>query len=84
MTDEQRSILKLELVKQKEGIIKQRLKKAGLLYKLNNSDKRRFKKIMIEVDENAEHVWVDNNTIEGLHVVSFMKMKDDETELKYF
>lgn len=65
--------IQAEINKQKEGIIKSRLKTMGLLYKLKNSSKRRFKKIMIEVDEVAEHVWVDNNTTEGLRVVSFIK-----------
>lgn len=65
--------IKAEINKQKEGIIRKKLKELGLLYKLKHSKERRFKKIMIEVDEDFEHVFVDNNTIEGLRVVSFAK-----------
>ncbi len=63
-----------ELIKQKEGIIKGRLKDLKLLYKLKHSKERRFKKIMVVTDpEGNEQVYVDNNTIGGLKVVTFFK-----------
>jgi len=79
-----------EIHQQKEGVIKSRLKEFRLLYKLKHSKERRFKKILIEVDDKYEHVYVDNNTITGLRVVSFLKdepkLEDGKIvfELKYF
>ena len=79
-----------EINKQKEGVIKSKLKEHKLLYKLKHSKERRFKKIMIEEDEKYQHVFVDNNTINGLRVVSFLKeepkIEDGKLtfELKYY
>ena len=64
-----------EILKQKEGIFKKKLKELGFNDKyikhlaLRNS--WMFKKIMIIEDDKFEHFFIDNKTKNGLRVVSF-------------
>jgi uncharacterized protein YegJ (DUF2314 family) len=66
-----------EIMKQKEGIFKKKLKELGyndkFIEHLAKRNTWRFKKIMIVEDEVCEHFIIDNKTKEGQRVVSFYK-----------
>ena len=63
--------------KQKEGIVKKKLKELGYTDKyIEHLAKRNswmFKKIMVIEDDKFEHFFVDNKTKNGQRVVSFAK-----------
>lgn len=80
-----------EILKKKEEIIKKLLKQNKLSYILKDITKRRFKRLEIEQHEDgSETVWIDNKTVEGFRLVTFMKFEPDmegtdlKIDLKYF
>ena len=66
------------LFNQKETIIKDRLKKLGKLNILKNIKEARFKKLIVESHPNAELVYIDNGTLKGHLLVTFLKPKEHE------
>ena len=66
--------------KKKEQLIKERLKEKKMLHVLKDIGKRRFKKLMVEHDKDKEVVWVDNGTLKGLRLITFMKLNESQLE----
>ena len=66
-----------EILKQKEGIFKKKLKELGFNDKyikhLADRNTWMFKKVMVIEDDKHEHFFIDNKTKNGLRVVSFEK-----------
>ena len=64
-----------EIMKQKEGIFRKKLKELGyndkFIEHLAKRNTWRFKKVMIIEDDKFEHFFIDNKTKEGQRVVSF-------------
>lgn len=80
------TIIKNQLFKKKEDIVRLRLKQLGKLNILNYSN-HRFKKLSIDMYPDREEVWIDNGTPKGKRLVTFFApketdMKDEEVKLK--
>jgi hypothetical protein len=80
-----------KMVKLKEKVIFDKLKEINKLNILRDFEKKRFKKLMIVQKSNKEEVWIDNGTINGKLLVTFVKstemeLKDEQFkwQLKYY
>lgn len=80
-----------KMVKLKEKVIYDKLKEKNKLNILRDFEKKRFKKLMIVQKPNKEEVWIDNGTINGQLLVTFVKstemeLKDEQFkwQLKYY
>jgi uncharacterized protein YegJ (DUF2314 family) len=83
-----------EIMKQKEGIFRKKLKELGyndkFIEHLAKRNTWRFKKVMIIEDDKYQHFIIDNKTKEGLRVVSFeidtynINGAELTTDIKYF
>lgn len=84
-----------ELQAKKEQVIKDKFAEKGFAHLLENIEKRRFKKVVVEHWEDCEKWFADDGTDEGLLIVTFLnseplftKNPDREfkmtTEIKYY
>lgn len=63
----------------KMDIIEEKLKALGKKNILKDLDKKRFKKLMVEMHPGGkEVVWIDNGTYTGLRLVTFINPQDHE------
>ena len=79
------TIVKDQLFKKKEEIVKLRLKQLGKLNVLRYASNR-FKKLMVERHPDREEVWIDDGSKYGKRVVTFYQVKDtsmEGSELKF-
>jgi len=61
-----------ELQAKKEQIIKDKFAEKGFAYLLENMEKRRFKKVIVEKWDDCEKWYADNGTDEGTLIVTFL------------
>lgn len=84
-----------QLQLKKEDIIKEKIKEKGFSHLLDDIDKKRFKKILVENYEDCEKWYADDGSNEGVLIVTFLKHTHEtfsndnrefgiKTELKYY
>jgi hypothetical protein len=87
------SKLSAAIQSKKEQIIRERLKKIGRSAVLKDFHSKRFKKLIIEDDGTHQRVWIDNGTLTGQLLVTFLKASEPTSlpesdsiniKLKYF
>ena len=71
------TIIKNQLFKKKEDIIRLRLKQIGKLNVLNYTN-HRFKKLNVDMYPDREEVWIDNGTPKGRRLVTFFAPKETD------
>jgi len=74
------TIVKDQLFKKKEEIVRLRLKQLGKLNILRDINKKRFKKLMVEMYPDCEEVWIDDGSWKGKRVVTFYQVQDTQME----
>lgn len=62
-----------QFYKQKDSILKSALQKKGYGYLIEGIEKKRFPKIMSEIKDGWESFYVDNDTDEGVFIVSIQE-----------
>lgn len=81
------TIIKDQIFKKKEEVVRLRLKQLGKLNVLRDINKKRFKKLMVEHHTDREEVWIDDGSWKGKRVVTFLnpteqQMQDSELKFK--
>ena len=67
----------MRILKEKDKLIKKRLKELGIYKELNKDKNRRFKKFKVEHNyvSRKESYFYDDGTKKGLHVITFREME---------
>lgn len=76
--------IKQQLFKYKEKIVKLKLKQIGKLNILKDINKKRFKKLQVEVYKDREEVWIDDGSWKGKLLVTFLTPTAEELKDKEF
>lgn len=66
------------VAKARWNVIELKLKEKKLKHLLRDITKRRFKPIQLQETDREIIVWVDNKTIKGMRLVTFLKETDSE------
>lgn len=82
--DQSADIIIKQIRNQKMEIVKERLKRLKKLNLLKDLDKKTFKPILTKQYPDREEIWIDNGTIKGHLLVTFMNRTEAEMQDKDF